>query len=457
MKSKLNKLLSIFKPSSLDPTTEAGRAAERERRIALSSLVSTFSRALGAAVSLMTVPLTLHYLGVERYGLWMAISSVIALMSFADFGIGNGLLNVVAKAHGNDNQSEIKEYFTSATIMLTGIAMLILAAFSIIYAYVDWASLFNVHSALAISESGQAVAVFMICFALNIPITLIQRLQLGLQMGFVANLWQGVGSIFSLIAVLAAVRFEAGLPWLVVALAGAPILAAICNGFYFFGRVRRDLMPRCNYFSKYAAKVVAKTGMLFFVLQFVVAVTYSSDNFIITRTLGIGSVTEYAVTERMFSLIPLILSTLLAPLWPAYGEAMARNDMCWVKKTLKKSLFISLFASVLISTIFVLGGHQILKVWVGNAVVPSMALLIGFAIWKVIESLGSTVAIFLNGANVVRAQVIVGLVTAVCATILKISLIHKFGIVAILFSNSITYIMLALVPYYFIMKKKIFF
>ncbi|MFP3711889.1 hypothetical protein SB783_48755, partial [Paraburkholderia sp. SIMBA_009] len=78
-------------------------------------------------------------------------------------------------------------------------------------------------------------------FAFNIPANLVQRLQLGLQMGFVANLWQMVGSIFAFIAVLVAVHYEAGLPWLVFALSGAPVLAALLNGIIFFLVVRPDL------------------------------------------------------------------------------------------------------------------------------------------------------------------------------------------------------------------------
>ena len=455
MKKKIIKLCSVLHPKNIDLSTEKGRASERERRIMLSSLASLFSRILGAAVSLLTVPLTLHYLGVERYGLWMAISSIIALMGFADFGIGNGLLNAVAKAHGNDNQAEIKEYFSSATFMLAGISFLILLVFAFLYPYVQWEKLFNVHSPLAISESGQAVAAFIVCFALNIPATLVQRLQLGLQMGFVANLWQAAGSIFSLIVVLIMVRLEAGLPWLVLALAGTPIVVAVFNGIYFFWKIRSDLRPRFSDVSRQAATAVAKTGMLFFVLQFVVAVTFSSDNFIIARTLGISSVTEYAVTERMFSIIPLIMSTLLAPLWPAYGEAMARNDVQWVKRTLRKSLLISVVGSLLIASIFVLTGHQILSVWVGNAVSPSTMLLSSFAIWKIIESVGSSIAVFLNGANIVRAQVIIALATAISATILKLTFVLKFGPVAILFSTSISFIFFALIPYFFIIRNKI--
>ncbi len=48
------------------------------------------SRLLAAALAIVTVPLTIGYLGSERYGLWITISSVVAMINFADLGIGNG-------------------------------------------------------------------------------------------------------------------------------------------------------------------------------------------------------------------------------------------------------------------------------------------------------------------------------------------------------------------------------
>ena len=44
---------------------------------------------------LVTVRLTLKYLGNERFGLWMTISSVLAMAAFADFGVGIGVLNTM--------------------------------------------------------------------------------------------------------------------------------------------------------------------------------------------------------------------------------------------------------------------------------------------------------------------------------------------------------------------------
>ncbi|MFP3564938.1 oligosaccharide flippase family protein [Paraburkholderia sp. SIMBA_030] len=441
---------NIFLPSRFDSSTEQGRSRERERRIMLSSMAAILAKFLSAAVGLMTVPITLKYLGSERYGLWMTISSIVAMLGFADLGMGNGLLNVVARAHGGGDTKAIKRSFASAGIFLSCIACAILAVFALIYPAAPWADWLNVRTSLAVSESGQAVGAFVVCFAFNIPANLVQRLQLGLQMGFVANLWQMVGSIFAFIAVLVAVHYEAGLPWLVFALSGAPVLAALLNGIIFFLVVRPDLIPKLSDASWDDAARVGKTGVLFVFLQLIAAAAFASDNFIIGRILGMGAVSQYAVIAKMFSVIPLILSTLLTPLWPAYGEALARNDTDWAVRVLKKSLKMALLGTLALSSFLVLFGNQIMEAWVGKTITPSLAILSSFAIWKILEAVGSTFAVFLNGANIIRTQLILGFVTACSAVALKIFLTREIGFIGVIFGTSISYAVFSITPYCFL-------
>src|SRR5690349_12437842 len=61
-----------------DASTPTGRSRERFRRIGLTTASSIAARGISFATSLITVPLTLHYLGTERYGLWATLSSIIA-------------------------------------------------------------------------------------------------------------------------------------------------------------------------------------------------------------------------------------------------------------------------------------------------------------------------------------------------------------------------------------------
>ena len=38
--------------------------------------------------------------------------------------------------------------------------------------------------------------------------------------------------------------------------------------------------------------------------------------------------------------LPVLAIIVLSPLWPAYGEAVARDDLPWVHRTLRRSVVI---------------------------------------------------------------------------------------------------------------------
>ncbi|MHB1857585.1 MAG: MATE family efflux transporter, partial [Acidobacteriaceae bacterium] len=265
---------------SLDP---AERSAARHRRAAVTGITSGVSRAVRIGVTFITIPLTLHYLGNQRFGLWMTISSVLAMAGFADFGVGNGVLNTVSTAFGKDDWDGIRGAISSGFAVLTLIGAGLLAFFFSIYRFVDWGNLFRATTADARAQAGPAVLVFVVCFALNIPLDVVQRAQLGLQQGFLTNLWEIFSSVLILVGILAVVHFHLSLAALVVAFAGAPVLGTWMNAGYFFGVSRRDLLPHRHLVSRQAIDKITRLGGMFFVLQLVVAVSYSADNFIIAR------------------------------------------------------------------------------------------------------------------------------------------------------------------------------
>lgn len=87
-----------------DTATPEGRSAERYRRIAWSTVSSVLARSTAIAASFIAVPLVLGYLGDERYGMWLTISSLIAVLGPLDLGIGYGLMQTVSEASGRDDR-----------------------------------------------------------------------------------------------------------------------------------------------------------------------------------------------------------------------------------------------------------------------------------------------------------------------------------------------------------------
>jgi O-antigen/teichoic acid export membrane protein len=439
-------LRGLLRLRAFDTGTDEGRSRERYRRAGLTAAAAVAAKMVGVATAVVTVPLTLNYLGVERYGLWITISSVSLMLGFADLGIGNGVLNTVSDANGQDDRELARRAVSSGFFLLSAICFAIILIFALLYSFVPWARVYNVSSVDAMREAGPATAVFVLVWAINIPLGIVQRVQLGYQKGFVNYAWQAAGSLLGLAGALMVIELELGLPWLVLALVGGPLVSVLLNGVVEFGWVRPWLRPAWRLCTRAVTRRILHLGVLFFVIQLSMTFSYFSDNIVIAQILGSAAVTQYAIPARLFGFIGIILGMVMAPLWPAYGEAVSRGDMPWVRRTLTRSLVLTfVFAAVPALALFVFGG-LLIQVWVGDQVDPSVWLLGGLSVWTILSAVGASLAVFLNGASVLRFQTVCAVIMAAGAFALKIVFVDRWGVAGVPWAVAISYTVFIAVP-----------
>jgi len=411
-----------------DVSEAGGRSKERYRRVALSTAGSGAAKAGQIVASLLSVPLTLHYLGQESYGLWLTISSVVAMLSFADLGIGNGLLNAVADAYGRDDRDAARRYVSSAFFALCGIALALGLAFWLLYPWVPWARLFNVRSLQASAQVGPAIAVLVIAFIINLPIGVVARIRGAHQETFIESGFNLVSSALTIVALLVAIRFEGGLPVLALALVGTPILVTLIDGAELWGRRFPWLKPSVGRVTRQATERVMRVSMLFLILQVAAAVAYQSDAIIVARVLGPELVPQYAVPMKLFLVIPAVLGFVYAPLWPAYTEALARGEAGWARTTLRRSLALALGVSVPSSILLALLAPWLLRVWVGGTIVAAPSLLIAGCLWAVLASVSGALAAFMNGAHLIKFQAAMAVLMMLANVAVSIVLTARIGV-----------------------------
>ncbi len=445
-KNWYNQIISKFAFQSLNESTFEERSKARFNRVYLSVIASAGARVIFFISSLVTIRMTVSYLGTERYGLWMTISSFTAMLSFADFGLGNGLLNMISEANGKDDRQASRKYVSSALFLLLAISAVAMMIFISVYSFIPWTRIFNINTPLAISEVGSTMLVFFSCMILMVPIGAVGSIRLGYQEGYINSIWDSLGKILGLIGVFAVVYLKGGLPWLVLAVSGTPIIAYLVNGYFLFKRNRPWLQPTINQYSWSSAKRIIRVGLMFFLLQTSAAVAYSTDNIVIAQVLGPEAVAQYSVTYRLFLIVQSVIGIMFTPLWPAFGEAISRGDLPWVRKTLAKSLRLSILITTISVIPLVIFGTQIVSIWVGPQIRPTSLLLIGFGLWTVIGGLGNVIAMYLNGSGIIKLQAILALFMAISSLALKIYLARVIGLPGVIWGTTIAYLVIELIP-----------
>ena len=331
---------SLLRPND-NLALEINRSRERIRRVVLSASSAILAKALGMASTLLTIPLTAPYLGPERFGLFMTLGSIPLLMSFSDFGMGNGLLTELAKANGRDDTAEVSSLVSSAFFVLLAISLLTILTGAFLCLWIPWASLLGVTSDVGSRQAAPALFVFVACTAISMPIGVVQRVQQGFQESYATNLWLALGNLISLATLLYAIHLRLSLPWLVGAIAGGPVASGIANWIVEFSRVRPWLAPKARLIKLSAVKLICRTGLMMFSSQIGAAVLLSCPTFLLAHANGSATAAPFSILQRLYSVFVVGSAMLITPLWPAYSEAHERGDVKWVRATFFRSIAVN--------------------------------------------------------------------------------------------------------------------
>lgn len=429
----------------METSPSESRARERDRRIVYSGISAILFRGVSLFVSMATVSLALGHLGKERYGLWLALTSVVALLPFADLGLGNGLVNLLARARAHDEIQKQRELVSSAFLTLTLISLALGVVFSMLYQHVNWPRLFNVNGPTAMREAGPAFASLVLCFLAGFPILLGQKIHMACQEVFLANTWSSIGSLLGLLGLIVGIKANMGLPELVLLVGMGPLLAGLVN-LVFIARRRPELRPRLGSASGIAARRIMNVGSLFLILGIAGAVAYQSDNIIIARMMGPQHVPELAIPFKLFFIVPTLLGLALVSLWPAYGEAITRGDAQWIRKTLLRSIAVATTVNLASGGALLLVGPDLIQVWVGTTIEPTLLLMVGLAVWAIFSGISGPIAAFLNGANVLGFQVLTSLTMMTANIGLSIILVRSLGVAGPVFGSILAQLLFILIP-----------
>lgn len=430
--------------------TTSGRRYAFAGATAVSSILN---RGTSLSVSILTIRLTYQYLGGERYGMWITITSLVVALAIADLGMGSSVVSIVARALALRDDQAVKEIVASAFWMLSAVAVLALTGMVVLYPHINPARLFNVHSELATKEAGPTLLVVFSCFLLSLPFGAVRGALIGMQRGFVNSIWNMSGSIVSLLAVIAAIRSHAGLPLLALSVAFPPVLASAINAFLLFFVSHPELRPHFADASKVMALRILRTSIMFLLIQLSYTIGMQIDNIVIAQIMGARAVTEYAVPAKMYNIILSLLIVLSGSLWPAYTDALTRNDRVWIVRAFRRVVLLGVVIALISSVLLYASADRILMVWVGPGIHASRPFLAVLGISCVAAAYLQPVGFLLNGLTRYRAQVICGLAMAVTNLILSIALVKVYGIIGAILGTAISTIVAQVIPLTLVIRR----
>jgi O-antigen/teichoic acid export membrane protein len=400
---------------------KAERSARRFRNVVLTSGASFFARVASIISAVVLVPVALGALGKERYGLWITISSVTALTAFADLGIGNGIVNVVARQDDSRRREDLQRGVSTAFWVLVLLIAVVFVVFCAAFPFIQWPELFNVQSALARDETKPAILTFVALSLIIVPLSIVQKIQTGMQKGYISNFWLAVASILGLWTTCIVLRHHGGPTLAIAAQLGTMIAILTMNWGQFLSAEGEGLFPVWSLVDRKLAASLICTGLTFAGIQLVSPLTQLIDNLLVAQYFGIERVAEFSVASRLLAVASMLPMLYIIPMWPAFAEAHARNDQMWIRRALLKVTVWTVTAAGLLNLGAVAFGPWVIERWVGTAVNPSAKLLAALGTVSFLTTSNGVASVYLMATERLKFTLVTNALMLLLATALKIA------------------------------------
>lgn len=437
-----------------DTSSEEGRTRERQRRALLTIIADVFSKGCGLIVLILTLRISLPYLGQERYGILATVISFTNILVALDLGVGNALIGQVAKGTVAD-QENVSSLVSRGFWVLVAVGTVVGGLLLLLSRWVPIAWAFKGASAASLAECRGTLALFAVLFASSIPLGALRNVYFGLQRGYVVHLVSAIAAVASLLLLFLVVRFHAGMSAFLFAGYGIRVLSGLALLVPFL--LRGQLTGfRWDYLYGQETRGLLGVGGLFFLLQIGTMAGWGADPLILSSRIGPLAVVIFTLADRATQLISIPLFILNKPFWATYAEALARGDKAYIRRTLKLSLTLTTLIAVVIAMFLFFARTPIFRFLSKDVVEVPAGFLAAYLLWTIIRSLGDSLAMYMNGVHVLRSQVILLLLFIVVSIPAKIIFASTSSLVGFVVASIMSYILASVVPTFTIFRKNVF-
>lgn len=394
---------------------------------------SFFVKGCSIIISLMLVPLTLGYVSSELYGIWLTLSSIVVWLNFFDIGFGLGLKNKLAEAVALKDWKRGKSLVSTTYFMMILIFLPLCVLLEFIVPLINWSSFLNVNE-IYNTQIIKAIHVLIACFCLQMIINVFISVVSAYQKVALSSAFPVIGNFLSLIIIYVLTKtLEPSLVSLAFAISAMPIIVITIFSIILFNGKFKQVKPSIKSVDKKYIKDLFGLGIKFFFIQIQVVVLYQSTNILISNISGPNEVTAYNIAYKYLSVIMMVYSIILSPLWPAFTDAYTQKDFTWMKNIYNKMTKVYIFAASLLLGM-ILCSQFIYHLWIGDkAYIPfTMTLVVG--IFMMINSWDSLQVNLINGVGTIKLQTYVTLIGLICHIPLALLLGHYLGAIGVVCS-----------------------
>ncbi|KPL02739.1 MAG: hypothetical protein AMJ73_08390 [candidate division Zixibacteria bacterium SM1_73] len=415
-------MTTYLNPSDTQP------APKISEKIIKNTIYNTIGKFWGILVVLFLTPYMVSRLGVERYGIWALLTSLVGYIGFLDLGVGGSYVRYIAEYYTQKDYSKVNFVINTGFLLCLGLAFILIPT-----------ALFLTEPLLIFfkldpSTYPEITFVFfwgVVIFSLSNATFVFGSVQTGLQRMELTNIVAMVLTIPYALGIILFLEFGYGLKGLMI---NTGIMWGIQTVIDF--SIAKKILPQFSFnpffFERKMFSELLRFGIKLQISRLSQLVSFQVDKLLITYFLSVGMVTFYDLGSKITGAIRRLPLLLVSALVPASAEIFARGDKEGLRRLYYRGSKYLFAVSAPLFFFIVASSEMLVNVWVGPGydLASSVIRILSFGyFFNLIMRVASSIAL---GMGKPEFEMKYGILMSVLNFSLSLILIIKFGFYGVL-------------------------
>lgn len=407
---------------------------------------------ISGLLAIITGRIIISNFGLEAYAQYGLLATLPALIPFADLGMGTVVINAISASRDPRNDPQVTASIVSALRILIVSGLIIASVGVVMYVTGLWPVILG--ESMMGRDGELAVTLCAIIFGFSLPLTMSQRLLIGLKRTTSQTLSQSVVAPFMLggIALSALLFLPTAGPYLAVfSYLAAALVSVIC--LLMVSKILPGMMPQ--YFAliprlRQLPSVPTMSLAWPMILQMIaMPLALQSDRVLLSHLRPSSEVAEYNLAAQLFGMALQVINSAGMVLWPHYSRARADGE---IRSPFRITIAFTGFG-------LAIGvGLAVIAPWLAHfmsngTIKLSMGLLAAFVLLTILQATKYPVGMYMTDYNGLRFQVLPLMLMIPLSLGLSIYLIGLWGPTGTVLGSAIAVLLCQVIPNFYYVRK----
>jgi len=367
--------------------------ADRTRRFLLGLGSSYLLTATNLVYTLVSVPLALHFLPKDQFGLWALVTQIALYLNLLDLGMQSSASRIFINFKDNKTNSEYGSLVkTSFLIFCVQSIVVAIFGFALLPHIPHWFGFSNEISKYFFFLLGSQIALLALGFATRTFGCLLHAHQ--------QYIWSNVGGAIGQLLGLASLALSFHLGYGLFSLVTASLVAFLSNNcVQVLGCLKLNLLPASGSWGPFQ---LIKVKILFdfakdtFLMSLGWQLISATPIILISKVIGLEAAATWSVGTKLFTLFQQIIWKILDNSTGGFAEMFVRSEYQLLRVRFFEITSLTAFLSPIFAGLLIVCNSPFVSLWTSGKIswpilynIPLALLLVSYSVGRCYGSLPS--------------------------------------------------------------------